>query len=190
MPFWAIEPTISRELTHCRPLCIFHARSYDSDSDEGSSAAAAVEALPPVHKKPQVIFCSRTHSQLSQFVGELHRTSFADTLSLVALGSRKALCVNDAVTALQSLSAINEKCMDMQRKKPSTAARARVDGASAGAANGAASGAVRRVKKKATGRCAYLAASDEDYRNFTDAVLASPMDIEVRGGRCCSWRSH
>jgi hypothetical protein len=35
------------------------------------------------------IFASRTHSQLSQFVGELHRTPFADEMSLVALGSRK-----------------------------------------------------------------------------------------------------
>jgi hypothetical protein len=38
----------------------------------------------------QIIFASRTHSQLSQFVGELRRTPFADQLSLVALGSRKA----------------------------------------------------------------------------------------------------
>ena len=38
---------------------------------------------------PQIIFASRTHSQLSQFVGELHRTPFADELSLVALGARK-----------------------------------------------------------------------------------------------------
>lgn len=45
-------------------------------------------------KRPQIIFCSRTHSQLSQFVGELHRTPFGESLSLVALGSRKQLCIN------------------------------------------------------------------------------------------------
>jgi hypothetical protein len=49
-------------------------------------ACPAYPACPPC---PQVIFASRTHSQLSQFVGELHRTPFADELSLVALGSRK-----------------------------------------------------------------------------------------------------
>ena len=37
----------------------------------------------------QVFFCSRTHSQLSQFIKELQRTAFADTISTVALASRK-----------------------------------------------------------------------------------------------------
>ncbi len=37
----------------------------------------------------QVFFCSRTHSQLSQFVSELQRTAFADTIATVALASRK-----------------------------------------------------------------------------------------------------
>jgi DEAD_2 len=37
----------------------------------------------------QVIFASRTHSQLSQFVGELRRTPFALSIASVALASRK-----------------------------------------------------------------------------------------------------
>lgn len=37
----------------------------------------------------QVFYCSRTHSQLSQFISELQRTSFADTVATVALASRK-----------------------------------------------------------------------------------------------------
>lgn len=45
--------------------------------------------LPALPCALQIIFASRTHSQLSQFVGELHRTPFADEMSLVALGSRK-----------------------------------------------------------------------------------------------------
>ena len=62
--------------------------------------AAGEWAPPPVQRvKPQVIFCSRTHSQLSQFVGELHRTPFGDSMTLIALGSRKALCINEQVSA-------------------------------------------------------------------------------------------
>ena len=37
----------------------------------------------------QVIFCSRTHSQLSQTIAELHRTLFADSTTAVTLASRK-----------------------------------------------------------------------------------------------------
>jgi chromosome transmission fidelity protein 1 len=58
----------------------------------GAAAAAAAE-----RRRPQLIFCSRTHSQLSQFVGELHHTRFAESVMLVAVGSRKNLCVNDEV---------------------------------------------------------------------------------------------
>ena len=39
----------------------------------------------------QVIFCSRTHSQLTQFVAELRRTPFGDSMAVVALASRKVL---------------------------------------------------------------------------------------------------
>lgn len=38
----------------------------------------------------QVYLCSRTHSQLSQFVGELKRTRYRDSMSLAAMASRQA----------------------------------------------------------------------------------------------------
>ena len=38
----------------------------------------------------QVVFSSRTHSQLRQTMAELQRTGFAGTVSAVTLGSRKA----------------------------------------------------------------------------------------------------
>lgn len=64
----------------------------DNNLETGADAAGAAE-----RRQPQIIFCSRTHSQLSQFVGELHRTRFTDSILLVAVASRKALCVNDEV---------------------------------------------------------------------------------------------
>lgn len=78
------------------------ADSYSSSEDEAEAPAAAdaesdAAAAVVERRRPQVIFCSRTHSQLSQFVGELHRTRFASSLLLVAVASRKALCVNDQV---------------------------------------------------------------------------------------------
>jgi chromosome transmission fidelity protein 1 len=48
-------------------------------------------------KKFKVYFCSRTHSQLSQFVKELRKTVFADEIDVVSLGSRKNLCINQGL---------------------------------------------------------------------------------------------
>ena len=58
--------------------------SSDSDAPEEAAEAGAHAAA-----RRQVIFCSRTHSQLSQFVGELRRTRFAESLAVAALGSRQ-----------------------------------------------------------------------------------------------------
>ncbi|KAL2645441.1 hypothetical protein R1flu_013028 [Riccia fluitans] len=46
----------------------------------------------------KVFFCSRTHSQLSQFVGELQRTAFSSSLKSVTLSSRKNLCLNPVIS--------------------------------------------------------------------------------------------
>ncbi len=56
------------------------------------ACARASRGCVQVH--PKIIFASRTHSQLSQFVGEVKRTVFADRVQCVTLGSRKNLCIN------------------------------------------------------------------------------------------------
>ncbi|KAJ5210324.1 hypothetical protein N7491_010130 [Penicillium cf. griseofulvum] len=82
----------------------------------------------------KIFFCSRTHSQLSQFAGELRRVTFPssipsgldpeskDDLSKLeqrvkhlSLGARKNLCINPKVRALENNTAINEKCLDLQQ---------------------------------------------------------------------------
>ncbi|OQE00785.1 hypothetical protein PENVUL_c046G01102 [Penicillium vulpinum] len=82
----------------------------------------------------KIFFCSRTHSQLSQFAGELRRVTFPSSIPSdlgpeskddlfkleervkhLSLGSRKNLCINPKVRALGNNTAINEKCLDLQQ---------------------------------------------------------------------------
>ena len=70
----------------------------DSDS-EASEADDEDEDEDAAPQKRQVFFCSRTHSQLSQFVSELRRTPFAETLSVAAIAGRKVCCGNISADA-------------------------------------------------------------------------------------------
>ncbi|XP_021933898.1 ATP-dependent DNA helicase DDX11 isoform X2 [Zootermopsis nevadensis] len=65
----------------------------------------------------KIYFCSRTHSQLAQFVGEVQRSPYAQNIRLVSLASRQNYCINKTVQKLKSLSLINERCTDLQRRK-------------------------------------------------------------------------
>jgi hypothetical protein len=90
----------------------------------------------------QIIYCTRTHTQLSQFVHELQASPFGASVRAVALGSRATLCTNRDVrkvrllsrrprrwggrptnpvcpwcTQLGSLHRINEACLDLQQAK-------------------------------------------------------------------------
>ncbi|RLN00731.1 putative ATP-dependent RNA helicase DDX11 [Panicum miliaceum] len=85
-----------------------------SSSSEGESDEEEEEVTPKVY------FTSRTHSQLSQFVGELKRTEFVGRIRTVALGSRKNLCVNKDVLKLGSANRINERCLELQKNKKSS----------------------------------------------------------------------
>eukprot|EP00941_MAST-03F_sp_MAST-3F-sp1_P004301 g4301.t1 len=106
--------------------------SDDDDDDNDHDVPLSVR---------KVIYCSRTHSQLSQFMGEVRKTVFGNPVlpsafsslphkndneneknpkidrmyvRCIALGSRKNLCVNKDVR-WRSSAAINEKCLQMQR---------------------------------------------------------------------------
>lgn len=87
-------------------------------ADENSSSD-----LPPSCPHP-IFFTSRTHSQLSQFALQLRLTSFDTSLAeipertkFLPLGSRKHLCINTKVVKLASLTAINDACVDLQKKE-------------------------------------------------------------------------
>lgn len=86
----------------------------------------------------KIFFCSRTHSQLSQFSNELRRVhmppaietdppdpgtdseDLSEEIKHLTLGSRKNLCINPNVNKLGSATAINERCLELQQ--PGTSA--------------------------------------------------------------------
>ncbi|CAJ2508484.1 Uu.00g135100.m01.CDS01 [Anthostomella pinea] len=81
----------------------------------------------------KIYYTSRTHSQLTQFIAELRRpvfppsipTALLDEDSTTAkegvkhlpLSSRQRLCINPSVSRLGSLSAINDRCAELQQAK-------------------------------------------------------------------------
>ena len=123
-------------------------RQNDSGNSDGLSAStlALLERFQGKFSTPKkdtedegddeikIFFCSRTHSQLSQFAGELRRVTFPSSIlsdldpeskvdlsklgervKHLSLGSRKNLCINPKVRALENNTAINEKCLDLQQ---------------------------------------------------------------------------
>ncbi|XP_016514733.1 uncharacterized protein LOC107831480 [Nicotiana tabacum] len=67
--------------------------------------------------RPKIYFCSRTHSQLSQFVKELRKSKFAGEVKVVCLGSRKNFCINQEVLKLGNPTQINERCLELQKNR-------------------------------------------------------------------------
>ncbi|KAJ6153802.1 Helicase-like DEXD box c2 type [Penicillium chermesinum] len=103
----------------------------------------------------KIFFCSRTHSQLSQFAGELRRVQFpSKRIKHLSLGSRKNLCINPKVRALENSTAINERCLDLQQP------------------------GVAQDKK-----CSFLPSKDNEalILQFRDHALATVKDIEDIG---------
>ncbi|KAL1962787.1 hypothetical protein VTN77DRAFT_9156 [Rasamsonia byssochlamydoides] len=125
----------------------------------------------------KIFYCSRTHSQLTQFAHELRRvnlppslptpqqrseepsdtaetTELEEGLKHLSLGSRKQLCINPHVSSLGNATAINERCMELQ--KPGVAAER---------------------------RCPYLPSKENEAAliDFRDRTLATVQDIEDIG---------
>ncbi|XP_049928608.1 ATP-dependent DNA helicase DDX11 [Epinephelus moara] len=65
----------------------------------------------------KIYYCSRTHSQLAQFVHEVQKSPFSKDISLVTLGSRQNLCINEEVRRLGSIQRINDRCIEMQKNE-------------------------------------------------------------------------
>lgn len=79
--------------------------SSDEDNEDGSNDEDEEE-----EEKLKVYFCSRTHSQLSQFIKELRKTVFANEIKAVCLGSRKNFCINEGMEIFHSISKLKLLC--------------------------------------------------------------------------------
>ncbi|KAL5332816.1 helicase C-terminal domain-containing protein [Aspergillus crustosus] len=119
----------------------------------------------------KIFYCSRTHSQLVQFANELRRVTLPSSIPNdlrqatgednleerirhLSLGSRKNLCINTKVAALENPTAINERCLELQQ--PNT---------------------------RAQQRCSFLPLKDDELKlsSFRDHALATVNDIEDLG---------
>ncbi|KAG9141107.1 hypothetical protein Leryth_001607 [Lithospermum erythrorhizon] len=114
----------------------------------------------------KIYFCSRTHSQLTQFINELKKTQFASELKVVCLGSRKNMCINEEVLRLGNPTRINERCLELQRNKNKGTSKTK---------NVCVGGRVR--KTKITG-CPMLRSHkfEKEFRN--EVSQQGPLDIE------------
>ena len=128
---------------------------------------------PSRHCATQIIFCSRTHSQLAQVVGELLRTPFAEEFRTVVLAGRAQLCVNDAVRALGSAPRMNERCAELKRAGSKSTTKPKGAKRGAGADGGASAG------------CPFLRKRRSAVAMLKELVLAEPLEVEelAREGR-------
>eukprot|EP00850_Spirogloea_muscicola_P005091 SM000023S07547 [mRNA] locus=s23:33263:38154:- [translate_table: standard] len=156
---WDSDSEASKKRSRERLRMVDSASSSEDESNKESKEGV---------KQLKVFFCSRTHSQLSQFVGELRKTLFAESLQTVALGSRKSLCINEAVRLSGSAAHVNERCLELQKQK---------DVKKKGDREGLKA-------SKAKKGCPFL--SQKGQRKFKKYLLeAPPLDIEelVKVGR-------
>ena len=95
----------------------FDENFVDYCSDEEVSDKNEIPLEDPMFVRPKIYYCSRTHSQLSQFINEIKKTSYSRQerpLRTVPLGSRSNYCINDSVLKLNNSNLINEKCIELQ----------------------------------------------------------------------------
>lgn len=100
------------------------------DSEVSALLASLEEPTPDLAEpddKVKIFFASRTHSQLSQFVGQLQLPQFPPSIKVldseptkeISLSSRKHLCIHSKVSKYKSVPQMNDACHDMA-KKPET----------------------------------------------------------------------
>ena len=137
-------------------------------------------------KMPKIFYCSRTHSQLAQFIGEVKKATggSSSTLRCITLGSRSNMCINPSVRKLSSDAVISEKCLDMQKSTTERKSSATLNSSSKVSSDGGDKKRQRLMKpsekgtedKKISKKCEYHSASAEQH--FAEHALSTVRDIE------------
>ncbi|XP_071504230.1 ATP-dependent DNA helicase DDX11-like [Diadema antillarum] len=137
---------------------------YHSDGDTAESDDEKDDE-PEEQEATKIFYCSRTHSQLSQFVHEVQKSAFRDNVKVVSLGSRQNLCINEAVKKLRSLTLINDRCLEMQSKAKSGTTKVDTD-----------SMQPKRKRSKQSRACPHF--STGPLALYKDRVSVEVMDME------------
>ncbi|XP_040834666.1 ATP-dependent DNA helicase DDX11 [Ochotona curzoniae] len=151
---------------------------YESDEEKRpvSGVDEDEDALEEEHRT-KIYYCSRTHSQLAQFVREVQKSPFGKDTRLVSLGSRQSLCVNEDVRKLGSVHLINDRCVEMQRSKHEKKSKAE-------------EGQPKRRRRESRAACPFY--NYEQLQLLRDEVLLEVKDIEQllslgREARACPY---
>ncbi|XP_060695508.1 ATP-dependent DNA helicase DDX11 isoform X2 [Hemiscyllium ocellatum] len=138
---------------------------YESDDEKKpkDSGLSDEEDLEEEHVT-KIYYCSRTHSQLSQFVHEVQKSPFGKDIRLVSLGSRQNMCVNDEVRHLRSLQLINDRCLEMQKNKRDDRKRSEDE--------------VETLKRRRKSRVTCPFYKQEQMQSLRDELLVEVKDIE------------
>ena len=88
---------------------------YDSSAEDSTqNNNTNILATKPYTKLfPKIYYCTRTHSQLSQYIQELQKSTFKN-IRCVTLGSRKNMCIHEKLRGKSELY-ITEECKNMQK---------------------------------------------------------------------------
>jgi chromosome transmission fidelity protein 1 len=153
-------------------------RTRTSRCRRARGAARAVPRSPPLTPLlAQIIFCSRTHSQLAQVVGELLRTPFAEHVRTVVLAGRSQLCVHDAVRLLSPAQRANDACAELQRGAPRRAAPRAAPAPKA--PRGGAAGAAAAAARAAAAGCPFLRKRRQAVAALKELILAEPLEARA-----------
>jgi regulator of telomere elongation helicase 1 len=108
----------AKQLEEAQLAMAEHAALFVGDNLTNEALEEEVIMKP---KPPVIIYASRTHSQISQVVSELRRTTYFNSLNICVLGSRSQMCIHPTVSQTKGgMGAINRACNARVRRSACT----------------------------------------------------------------------